>query len=442
DGTVTVAGNTPAGSYNVEYTICEVTNPSNCDTVISVVTVTAPVIDAVTETYGPINGNTGGTTPTVVLNDTLNGNPVVIGTNPGQVTLTPVSVPTGLTLNPDGTVTVAGNTPAGSYNVEYTICEVTNPSNCDTVISVVTVTAPVIDAVTETYGPISGNTGGTTPTVVLNDTLNGNPVVIGTNPGQVTLTPVSVPTGLTLNPDGTVTVAGNTPAGSYNVEYTICEVTNPSNCDTVISVVTVTAPVIDANDDSETMQSGSNGGTAVIDVFENDTLDGNPTGLSEVTLTVDAPDPTGHIVLNPDGTVYVNPGTPAGTYQITYTICEILNPGNCSTAVVTVIVNTIEDIDIYTHMTPNGDGDNDVFYIDGITKYPNNTVEIYNRWGILVYQAKKYNNTDVAFDGRSRGRTTVSEDDNLPEGTYYYIVRYTKTDGVTKEKAGYLYINR
>jgi gliding motility-associated-like protein len=353
-----------------------------------------------------------------------------------------VSVPTGLTLNPDGTVTVAANTPAGSYNVEYTICEVTNPLNCDTVISVVTVAAPVIDAVTETYGPINGNTGGTTPTLVLNDTLNGNPVTIGTNPGQVTLTAVSVPTGLTLNPDGTVTVAANTPVGSYNVEYTICEVTNPLNCDTVISVVTVAAPVIDADDDSETMQSGSNGGTAVIDVFANDTLDGNPTGLSEVTLTIDTPDPTGHIVLNPDGTVDVNPGTPAGTYQITYTICEILNPGNCSTAVVTVIVNTIDDIDIYTHMTPNGDGDNDVFYIDGITKYPNNSVEIYNRWGVLVYQAKKYNNSDVAFDGRSRGRTTVSEDDNLPEGTYYYIVRYTKTDGVTKEKAGYLYLNR
>ena len=181
-----------------------------------------------------------------MLNDTLNGTPVVIGTNPGQVVLTPVSVPTGLTLNADGTVTVATNTPAGSYNVQYTICEVTNPSNCDTVISVVTVAASVIDAVTETYGPINGTTGGTTPTVVLNDTLNGTPVVIGTNPGQVVLTPVSVPTGLTLNADGTVTVATNTPAGSYNVQYTICEVTNPSNCDTVTSVVTVVASVIDA----------------------------------------------------------------------------------------------------------------------------------------------------------------------------------------------------
>ncbi len=418
------------------------TDPTPGNNTSTATTSPVSIIDAVTETYGPINGTTGGTTPTVVTNDTLNGTPVVIGTNPGQVTLTGVSVPTGLTLNPNSTVTVAPNTPAGSYNVEYTICEVTNPSNCDTVISVVTVAASVIDAVTETYGPINGTTGGTTPTVVTNDTLNGTLVVIGTNPGQVTLTGVSVPTGLTLNPNGTVTVAPNTPAGSYNVEYTICEVTNPSNCDTVISVVTVAASVIDANDDSHTMESGSDGGTAVIDIFANDTLNGSSTGLNQVTLTIDLPDPTGHIVLNPDGTVNVHLGTPAGTYQITYTICEKLNPGNCSTAVVTVIVNTIEEIDIYTHMTPNDDGNNDVFYIDGITKYPNNSVEIYNRWGVLVYQAKKYNNTDVSFDGKSRGRTTINRDDNLPEGTYYYIVRYTKDNGETKEKAGYLYINR
>ncbi|KRD10783.1 hypothetical protein ASE21_03400, partial [Flavobacterium sp. Root901] len=126
------------------------TNPTNCDAVISKVTVGAPVIDAVTESTASVNGNTGGTTATLTANDTLNGNPVVIGTSAGQVTLTTISVPAGLTLNADGTVTVAANTAAGTYDIEYRICEVTNPSNCDAVISKVTVGAPVIDAVTET----------------------------------------------------------------------------------------------------------------------------------------------------------------------------------------------------------------------------------------------------------------------------------------------------
>ncbi|PWB18046.1 hypothetical protein DCO46_22545, partial [Flavobacterium sp. HTF] len=153
------------------------------------------------------------------------------GTNPGQVKLTGVTVPTGLTLNANGTVTVAANTPAGNYNVEYTICEITNPGNCDTVTSVVTVGAATIDAVTETTTSINGNTGGTTASLTANDTLNGNPVVIGTNTGKVKLTGVTVPTGLNLNTNGTVTVAAKTQAGKSNVEYTICEINNTGNCD-------------------------------------------------------------------------------------------------------------------------------------------------------------------------------------------------------------------
>ncbi|MET3022549.1 gliding motility-associated C-terminal domain-containing protein, partial [Flavobacterium hydatis] len=142
-------------------------------------------------------------------------------------------------LNPDGTVTIAPNTPAGNYDVKYKICEVTNPTNCDEVTSVVVVSQPVIKANPETTTPINGNTGGKTPALTANDKLNGVDVVIGTQPGDVVLTPVTVPTGLTLNPDGTVTIAPNTPAGNYDVKYKICEVTNPTNCDEVTSVVVV-----------------------------------------------------------------------------------------------------------------------------------------------------------------------------------------------------------
>ncbi|MFH7040688.1 hypothetical protein ACHRVY_22390, partial [Flavobacterium plurextorum] len=97
---------------------------------------------------------TGGNSTALTANDTLNGNPVVIGTSPGQVSLTAVTVPAGLTLNADGTVTVAPNTPAGNYTVEYTICEVTNPTNCSTVSSTVVVSAATIAAVTETTASI------------------------------------------------------------------------------------------------------------------------------------------------------------------------------------------------------------------------------------------------------------------------------------------------
>jgi len=196
-------------------------------------------IDAVEDITDPVNGTTGGTTTSLTSNDHLDGNPVVIGTAPGNVVLTGVTVPPGFTLNPDGTVTIPPNTPAGEYSLTYQICEVSDPANCDAVTSTIVVGAPGIDAVEDITGPVNGTTGGTTTSLTSNDILNGNPVVIGTDPGNVILTGVTVPPGFTLNPDGTVTVPPNTPAGEYSLTYQICEVSNPTNCDSETSTIVV-----------------------------------------------------------------------------------------------------------------------------------------------------------------------------------------------------------
>ncbi|MDI5950044.1 ice-binding family protein [Flavobacterium yafengii] len=333
DGTITVASNTPVGSYPITYTICEVSNPTNCSTVTSNVTVTAPVIAAVTDSPSVLPGTN---TPSVIGNDTLNGVQAVIGTAPGQVTLT--STPNGpLTMNADGTITVASNTPAGIYPITYTICEVSNPTNCSTVTSNVTVTAPVIAALTDSPSVLPGTN---TPSVIGNDTLNGAQAVIGTAPEQVTLT--STPNGpLTMNADGTITVASNTPVGSYPITYTICEVSNPTNCSTVTSNVTVTAPVIAALTDSPSVLPGTN----TPSVIGNDTLNGAQavigTAPGQVTLTST---PNGPLTMNADGTITVSSNTPVGSYPITYTICEVSNPTNCSTVTsnVTVIAPGID----------------------------------------------------------------------------------------------------
>jgi len=339
DGTVIVAANTSAGNYNVEYSICEVTNTTNCDAVISVVVVGKPAIDAVTETTTEINGNIGGTTTSLINNDTLNGSPVVIGTNPGEVTLTGIKVPTGLTLNADGTVTVDANTAAGNYNVEYSICEVTNTANCDSVTSIIVVGTPVINAVEETTKTeVNGVVGGTTESLVTNDTLNGNPVIIGTKPGNVTLSEVTLPTGFVLNADGTVTVPANTPIGNYSVEYKICEVNNPTNCDSANSVIAVTGHGLKANPDIVTSIVAVNQPQTVVNVFVNDTNNGLQVKADDLNLTVVEADLTGFLTLNPDGTVILGANTPAGNYEIVYQICEKLNPANCSSASIKVEV--------------------------------------------------------------------------------------------------------
>ncbi|WP_208749413.1 hypothetical protein, partial [Flavobacterium zhairuonense] len=81
-----------------------------------------------------INSNAGGTTASLTANDTLNGTPVTVGAGTGQVTFMLVStLPAGLTINADKTITVALGTASGSYEVEYTICDNDHALNCDTV---------------------------------------------------------------------------------------------------------------------------------------------------------------------------------------------------------------------------------------------------------------------------------------------------------------------
>ena len=73
-------------------------------------------------------------------------------------------------------------------------------------------------------------------------------------------------------------------------------------------------------------------------------------------------------------------------------------------------------------MTPNGDGFNDFWYIDNIEFYPDCEVAIYNRYGNLLYSKKGYQND---WDGQYNGQ-------NLPDGTYYYIISCSGDQDVHK----------
>ncbi|WP_432221764.1 gliding motility-associated C-terminal domain-containing protein [Flavobacterium sp. TMP13] len=558
NGTITVDANTPAGNYTVEYTICEKLNPSNCSSASVTVVVQAAVIKANDDTPAAINGKDGGTTPSVLDNDTLNGQPVI----PSEVDLTPKGVyPNGIKLNPSGTIAVDANTPAGNYTVEYTICEKLNPSNCSSATVTVVVQAVVIKANDDTPAAINGKDGGNTTTSVLdNDTLNGQPVVAS----EVDLTPKGAyPTGIKLNPNGTITVDANTPAGNYTVEYTICEKLNPSNCSSATVKVTVQAPGINANNDGLVTVDGINGAVAFLNVLSNDNLNGATINPSQITL-VSNNIPKG-IVLNADGTLDVAPNTAGGTYTFDYQICEIANTTNCATAKVSVFIerpaitlvrtvtfndengngvvdsgetitysftvtntgnttlqniqitdslegliilggpitlginqidinsfsanytitqndinkgtissqatvvgftnsgiqvddssdykDAIKDyptvlpsqscvIKIFNALSINGDNTNERFYIQGIECYPDNTVEIYNRWGVLIFEKSNYDNVNVVFKGFSEGRVTIKETGGLPAGTYFYVLKYKDSSLKANQKAGYLYITK
>ncbi|WP_149304779.1 gliding motility-associated C-terminal domain-containing protein [Pareuzebyella sediminis] len=100
------------------------------------------------------------------------------------------------------------------------------------------------------------------------------------------------------------------------------------------------------------------------------------------------------------------------------------------------------EIVVMQMVTPNNDGKNEFLWIENVDKALNNTLKIYNRWGILVYQGENYNNQNNVFDGRSKGRSTVNAEEYLPAGVYFYIFEYNTVDSQRITDSSYIYISK
>jgi len=101
----------------------------------------------------------------------------------------------------------------------------------------------------------------------------------------------------------------------------------------------------------------------------------------------------------------------------------------------------IDDVEVFNVVTPNGDGAHEFLIITGLDVRTNNNINIYNRWGILVYSTTSYNTNGNVFDGTSQARATYSQEDKLPVGTYYYILNYVDLDGENISLSGHIYLN-
>ncbi len=115
-----------------------------------------------------------------------------------------------------------------------------------------------------------------------------------------------------------------------------------------------------------------------------------------------------------------------GTYDVlvrTTKGCEVLGSAEVATEVLG-----------YNLVTNNGDSKNDLFVIDCISLFPNNNVKVFNRAGVLVYEANGYDNQDTVFKGLGE-RGVYAAGNDLPAGTYFWVV--DKRDG-SPPKTGYL----
>jgi len=107
-----------------------------------------------------------------------------------------------------------------------------------------------------------------------------------------------------------------------------------------------------------------------------------------------------------------------GPDSIRYRMRDSGKPALYDTAVVFIDV-TPAPFKIYETLSPNNDGFNDYWRIDGIEKYPNNRTRIFDRYGNMVFETKRYSNEENNWRGQSNHGLVRS---NLPEGTYYYAV--------------------
>ncbi len=102
-----------------------------------------------------------------------------------------------------------------------------------------------------------------------------------------------------------------------------------------------------------------------------------------------------------------------GEYCVTLAVQSI---GGCTdTARICNLVILAGVPDIPNTFSPNGDGTNDVFEIRNIDAFPDNTLEVFNRWGNKIYEKDKYHNE---WDGRN-----WKNDQLLPDGAYFYVFK-------------------
>ncbi len=392
---------------------------------------------------------------------------------------------------PDGNITMGSSLPTATVNMVGTyIIEVTDLANSCSSIDTVLVTSSsdvIATAVTPVQldcGVLSiqlDGTGSSTGATIIYEWTTTNGMIVGdanalitdvSEPGIYTLNVEDTSSGCTNSVDVEVVFDSSFPPANAGSDATICEEpfmssanlpasttglwlsqgsaipTDPSDpmsdftnlqqgeniliwtlsavgcpeySSDTISIFLETAP--QANDDSYTMIEGTilDFNVGVNDIFDT----GQFTALTSVANGTLTP-----IAL--DNFTYTPNVDFIGTEQFDYELCSDACPDVCSIASVTITVNVAEPLPTDSLLlqntnviTPNDDGKNDFFVFDILVQdaaeYPENEFLVFNRWGEIVYQDSPYLND---WNG------TNNKGNDLPEGTYYFILRLNVADGI------------
>lgn len=103
----------------------------------------------------------------------------------------------------------------------------------------------------------------------------------------------------------------------------------------------------------------------------------------------------------------------SGTYTVNITGAN----GCTNSATIAVGLDSEDDctLKFYSGFSPNGDGLNEAWVIDNIELHPENKVQIFNRWGEVVWSQENYNNDDVVWNGLNKNGNEMTA------ATYFYV---------------------
>jgi len=402
-------------------TLCDDSSPALCATFTIKIDVT-PVNDdpvVVDQTVTLVED-----TPTSI---TLSGTDV----DGDALTYTIVGNPqNGVVTITDGVATYTPNPNyVGNDSFTYTANDGTVDSNVATVSITITPVndAPVISPIAELTTPED------TPVEICLGVTEAeeDPIVYQS--------PVNVSGGGTMTPSASFDFCYTfLPAQDFNGiaewKFTVCDTGNPSAC----SVVTVTINVTPVNDppvavnDFITAQSITE--ITPVNILDNDfDVDGDDLVLTTVPV---AGPYHGTVTMNADGTfTYTSNSGYIGADSVRYKVCDTGMPSLCDEGVVFIDVQP-PPFKIYTGYSPNGDGLNDYWRIDGIESFPNNRVRIFDRYNNMIFEAQGYNNEQNSWQGQANHSMIRG---NLPDGTYYYIVDLGNDSGLY---SGYVVLRR
>ncbi|BDS13802.1 gliding motility-associated C-terminal domain-containing protein [Aureispira anguillae] len=143
----------------------------------------------------------------------------------------------------------------------------------------------------------------------------------------------------------------------------------------------------------------------------------------------DNPNPDGHLLTIVDstdggtirldevnGTINYYPRSGFfGVDTLHYSLCDAQCPNSCDTIEVLIEVTTDFECFVPQGISPNGDGVNDEMIVRCRNNYPNALMQIFSRWGTLVYEG-----APSGWNGQFNGK-------DLPDGTYFYILKLNDT---------------